>query len=101
MLKRPIKIIAQVVSVITITLGLHGVWVYCSGLELLFGADGGKLFLEIDLPMRISELVSWMSGKGFQSWIIPAIFIVIGFLMWKWQSGIYVKKLKVAKWLWE
>jgi hypothetical protein len=57
--------------------GAHGILVYASKLEALF-KDPQKLFLEIEVPEAFRGAVEWMTVKGLQSWIIPAVFIVIG-----------------------
>jgi hypothetical protein len=62
-------------------LGTHGIMVYSSKLEALF-KDPQKLFLEIEVPEAFRGTIEWMSLKGIQSWIIPAVFIAIGIVFW-------------------
>jgi len=90
MLRLPVKIILLIAAIISIILGAHGVWVYFSRLELIFGANGSKLFLAIEMPEIFKGLVEWMSMKGFQSWVLPALFIILGIVLWLLQTKIYV-----------
>lgn len=88
MLKLPTKLILTCASVFSILLGAHGIWVYFSRLELLLGGEASKLFLAIEVPVRLRTAIEWMSFKGLQSWFIPVVFIVIGLVIWHWQSKI-------------
>lgn len=90
MLRLPIKVILICASIFAIVLGAHGVWVYFSRLELLFGGESSKLFLMLGVPIRLQAVIEWMSWKGVQSWFIPAVFIFIGLVIWYWQSNIDV-----------
>jgi len=90
MLRLPIKVILICASIFAIVLGAHGVYVYFSRLELLFGGEASKLFLALEVPVRLQAPIEWMSFKGLQSWFIPAVFIFIGLVIWYWQSNIYV-----------
>jgi hypothetical protein len=75
-------------AIALIVLGAHGVYVYTSRIEVFFGAQTTKLFLTMTVPMPVQKTVTWMSGKGFESWIIPAVFIVGGILLWKFEAEI-------------
>ena len=97
MLRLPTKLILICASVFTIVLGAHGIWVYFSRLELLFGGEASKLFLALEVPVKLRTVIEWMSLKGLQSWFIPAAFIVIGLVIWHWQSKIDVGN--VSRWL--
>jgi hypothetical protein len=72
-------------------LGTHGVVVYSSKLEALF-KDPEKLFLEIEVPDVLRGTIEWMTLKGIQSWIIPAVFIVIGIVFWVFAGKISTVK---------
>jgi hypothetical protein len=99
-LRLPTKLILICASIFAIVLGAHGVWVYFSRLELLFGGEASKLFLELEVPIRLQAPIEWMSLKGLQSWFIPAVFIVIGLVIWYWQSRIDVGDIvNVPRWL--
>jgi len=63
--------------------------VYVSRLEVLFGADAEKLFFALEVDF-LREAVVWMSGKGFQSWVIPAGVIVGGCVLWWLSSQIHI-----------
>ena len=97
MLRLPVKLILICASLFSIILGAHGVYVYFSRLELLFGGETSKLFLALEVPVRLQAPIEWMSWKGFQSWFIPAVFIFIGLVIWYWQSKINVGN--VSRWL--
>ena len=71
-----------------IILGAHAIYVYASRIEVIFGAQTEKLFLSMTVPTQLQKAVNWMSGKGFESWLIPTVFIVIGILIWKFESEI-------------
>jgi hypothetical protein len=90
MLRLPIKVILICASIFAIVLGAHGIYVYFSRLELLFGGEASKLFLMLEVPVGLQAVIEWMSLKGLQSWFIPAVFIFIGLVIWYWQSNIDV-----------
>ena len=92
-----IKVILICASIFAIVLGAHGVYVYFSRLELLLGGEASKLFLALEVPVRLQAPIEWMSLKGLQSWFIPAVFIFIGLIIWYWQSNIDVGN--VSGWL--
>jgi len=100
MLRLPIKLALVAASITSMILGGHGVWVYFSRLELLFGGEANKLFLSLPVPIRIQPLIEWMSLKGLQSWFIPIGFIVLGLILWGWQSNIRASGLRLPRWLW-
>lgn len=76
-----------------IILGIHGLWVYFSRIEVLFGSDTAKLFLAIQVPMRLQDIILWMSIKGLQSWFFPAIFIIAGIILWRWLIPTFQRKI--------
>ena len=90
MLRLPVKIILLIASIVSIVLGAHGIWVYFSRLELIFGGQASKLFLALEVPLKLRPMIEWMSMKGFQSWFVPAVFIVLGLIVWGWQASIDV-----------
>jgi hypothetical protein len=73
------------------TFGAHGIVVYASKLEVFF-KDPQKLFLEIEVPEAFRGTIEWMTLKGLQSWIIPALFIGIGVVFWAAASKISTVK---------
>ena len=100
MLRLPVKLTLICASLFSIILGAHGIWVYFSRLELLSGGEASKLFLALEVPVRLRTAIEWMSFKGFQSWFIPAVFIVIGLVIWYWQSRINLGDIvNVPRWL--
>jgi len=88
MLRLPVKIILICASIVAIVLGSHGLYVYFSRLELLFGGGADKLFLAFEVPIRLVPVVEWMSYKGLQSWFIPAVFVFIGLIVGSWGWSI-------------
>lgn len=96
-LRLPTKLLLLCASVFSIVLGAHGIWVYFSRLELLLGGEASKLFLALEVPVKLQTAIEWMSFKGLQSWFIPAVFIVLGLVLWHWQGRIYAGN--VSGWL--
>ena len=82
------RVALAVTGFVVMVLGVHGLIVYFSRLEVLFGSDPRKSFLAIDMPSGLQSWVEWMSIKGLQSWGIPVVFIVIAVLLWYAQSKI-------------
>jgi hypothetical protein len=82
------RIVVYLVAIGLVILGAHGVYTYTSRLEIMFGAQQKELFLTMKVPLKFQGMVGWMSIKGFESWIIPAIFIVGGILLWKFETEI-------------
>jgi len=91
------KLFLVCASVFLIILGSHGIWAYFNRLELLIGGGASKLFLVLQVPAWLQSPIQWMSLKGPQSWFIPAVFVVIGILLWYWQMKISAGNL--SKWL--
>jgi len=81
MLRTPISLLIGLGGLWMCLLGAHGLYVYLSRLELLFGADTGKLFLTWGMPGRLGVTVMWMSSKAIQSWFIPVVFLIVGWVM--------------------
>ena len=78
-----------------ILLGVHGLIVYFSPLEVFF-KDPSSLFLEIDVPSKFQSMIEWMSTKGLQSWGIPVLFICIGLCCWFLQTKLHSSKTTKA-----
>jgi len=68
-------------------LGAHGVYVYFNRLETVLGGGSGKLFLLIDVPMRLRDLVVWASARGLQSWFIPVLVFFAGLWISNYSKG--------------
>ena len=60
--------------------------VYFSRLELIFGGEATKLFLSVDMPIRLQSAVQWMSVKGVQSWFIPAAVLAGGIVLLNYSN---------------
>ena len=67
MLRIPVSLFLGFIGALGIVLGIHGLYVYFSRLELLFGGEATKLFLAWSVPIRLQAAVEWMSFKGLQS----------------------------------
>jgi len=91
-LARLVLILAGAASAV---FGAHGVVVYSSKMEIFF-KDPQALFLEIEVPEAFREAIEWMSLKGLQSWIIPAVFIAIGIAFWVMAGKISPPKKTAA-----
>jgi hypothetical protein len=78
----PVKLCFSIIlgcfGLIGILMGAHGIYVYFNRLSLLFSGEGQKLFLAMDVPIRLRPLVEWSSERGLQSWIIPALIFIAG-----------------------
>ena len=81
------SLILGLAGLVGMALGAHGVYVYFSRMELLFGGEGAKLFLMLEVPIRFRDLVLFFSGKGLQSWFIPVAVFVGGLLLFNYSRG--------------
>jgi len=90
--KRPIRLFISLFlgffGALGTVLSAHGIYVYFNRMETLLGGEGSKLFLIIDIPIRLQEFVEWASLRGLQSWIIPALLFVGGIWLWNY-SGVW------------
>ena len=86
MLRIPISLFLGFIGVLAILLGAHGLYVYFSRLELIFGGEATKLFLSVDMPVRLQSAVQWMSVKGVQSWFIPAAVLAGGIVLLNYSN---------------
>lgn len=81
MLRTPVSIFLGFVGLLGIILGIHGLYVYFSRLELFFGGEASKLLLMWEVPIRLRPLIEWASVKGLQSWFLPAVVLVGGIII--------------------
>ncbi len=84
--KGMLRIVLGIFGLWLVVLGIHGVYIHFSIWEMLWsGADtADKLFLSISMPSPLNSWVLWMTGKGFQSWLIPAGVAVGGLMIMSW-----------------
>lgn len=78
-------------------LGSHGIYTYFSRVELLFSGNidmAYKLYFSIDVPIRLSGMVYWMSNKAIESWVIPACIMIGGYILFQY-SGITTLFIKI------
>jgi len=73
-----VSLVLGTIGLIGMALGIHGVYVYFNRIDLIFGGEGAKLFLLIDVPIRLQSLVIWASVRGIQSWVIPTLIFIGG-----------------------
>ena len=90
-------------GIVGAVLGAHGLYVYCyfkladSRGTLITDAatthnslsaqeDLSRLFLAWDVPNPFQWVVLWTTTKGFESWFVPAILIVVGILLLRVQK---------------
>jgi|GEM_PF-3640846 len=76
--KAGLSLVLGVIGLLGMALGVHGVYVYFNRLDLILGGEGAKLFLAIDVPVRLRDLVMWASARGLQSWFIPTLIFLAG-----------------------
>ena len=86
MLRIPVSLFLGFIGLLGIVLGAHGLYVYFSRLELMFGGEASKLFLSLDVPIRLHSMVEWMSVKGLQSWFIPAVILAGGIIVFNYSN---------------
>jgi len=86
MLRIPVSLVLGFIGALGIVLGAHGIYVYFSRLELMLGGEASKLFLSVNIPIRLREAVEWMSMKGVESWFIPAAILVGGIVLWNYSN---------------
>lgn len=116
MLRLPVKIILVVVGALAIVLGLHSVWVFVNTPSLvslfagIFGGSGmditeksllalqgspyasyARLFMVIDLPLKIQYPVVMASVLGIKSWLGGVFLIGFGIGMLYLNQQIYYR----------
>jgi hypothetical protein len=88
-LKAVMSLVLGVIGLIGMILGAHGVYVYFNRLDLVFelfsGGEGAKLFLALDVPERMKDMVIWASARGMQSWIIPVLIFIAGLVVFNYS----------------
>lgn len=80
-----LSLVLGVIGLLGMALGVHGVYVYFNRLDLFLGGEGAKLFLAIDMPIRLRDLVMWASARGVQSWIIPTLIFLAGLAIFNYS----------------
>jgi uncharacterized membrane protein YsdA (DUF1294 family) len=89
-------LLGLIISIPLLLLGAHGLYGYFQRLDFLgaiFSGSTGRLFFAIPVPPPFSDLVTWMTLRGFQSFIIPAIFLLVGVAIFNWsiKQGISIE----------
>lgn len=90
-------------GVVCLALGAHGLYVYChfklagfrgtpiTDADMAFSSLStrehlSRLFLAWDVPNQFRDLVLWVAVRGFESWFVPAVLIVVGILLLRVQK---------------
>lgn len=73
-----LSLVLGVMGFLGMVLGVHGIYVYFNRLDLILGGEGARLFLVIDVPVRLRESIVWASARGLQSWFIPTLIFLAG-----------------------
>jgi len=90
-----IRLVLSLAGVVAMILGAHGLVVYFMGEEALF-KDPRDLFLAVQVPGAFQSPIEWMSFRGVDSWVIPAIFVALALVLWFVQGRIRVAKNQAA-----
>jgi hypothetical protein len=86
-----------------VVLGAHGLYIYCYFKVASFlgtrTADAAmassslstqeylsRLFLAWDVPDQFRDWVLWVTVKGLESWVVPAVIIVAGIFLLRVQK---------------
>jgi hypothetical protein len=97
------KITLICAGIVCLVLGAHGLYVYCysklAGFQGTFTTDAAmtssslstqeywsRLFLAWDVPSQFRDLVLWVTVRGVESWVVPAVLIVVGILLLRVQK---------------
>ena len=90
-----IRLVLSLAGVIAMILGAHGLVVYFMGEEAFYRYPE-DLFLTVQVPSAFQSPIEWMSFRGADSWIIPAIFVAIALVLWFIQGRIRLAKKQPA-----
>jgi len=80
-----LSLVLGAIGILGMALGGHGVYVYFNRLDLILGGEGAKLFLIIDAPIRLREVIMWASARGLQSWFIPTLIFLAGLWLFNYS----------------
>jgi len=92
-LARVFKWAIQLLSISLVLLGVHGFWVYFSGMETASEETIAKLFLTFQVPAQLQSVIEWMSALGLQHWFFPTTIIVTGIFLWWWLVPIIQRRI--------
>jgi hypothetical protein len=90
-----VRLVLSLAGVVAAILGAHGLVVYFMG-EEAFSKDPQDLFLAVQVPEAFKSTIQWMSYRGADSWIIPAVFVAIALVLWFIQGRIRMAKKQAA-----
>jgi hypothetical protein len=119
MLRLPVKILLIVAGLVAIFLGLHSIWVFMNvpsfgrmfanafagsttiitekGLMALQGTPYVKLFMFIELPLKMQYPVVMASALGAKSWFGGAFLIGVGIGLLYLNNQIYYKGSNILR----
>jgi len=89
-----IRLVLSLAGVVAAILGAHGLVVSIMG-EEAFSKNPQDLFLAVQVPEVFRSPIEWMSYRGADSWIVPAVFIAIALALWFVQGRIRMGKKQV------
>ena len=90
-----IRLVLSLAGVVAAILGAHGLVVSIMG-EEAFSKNPQDLFLAVQVPEVFRSPIEWMSYRGADSWIVPAVFIAIALALWFVQGRIRIGKKQAA-----
>ena len=80
-----LSLVLGAIGILGMALGGHGVYIYFNRLDLILGGEGAKLFLIIDAPIRLREVIMWASARSLQSWFIPTLIFLAGLWLFNYS----------------
>ena len=87
-----VRLVLSLAGVVAMILGVHGLIVYFTPISSLMNKYPEDLFLAVQVPSAFQSPIEWMSYRGLDSWIIPAIFIAVALVLWFIQGRIKMAK---------
>jgi hypothetical protein len=90
-----VRLVLSLAGVVAAVLGAHGLVVSIMGAEA-FAKDPQELFLVVQVPEAFRSTIQWMSYRGADSWVIPAVFIAVALALWFISARIHAPKKQAA-----
>ena len=86
MLRLAFSLCLGMMGALAVILGAHGLYVYFNLVPVVFGGRGERLFLFLEVPIEVRDIIILATSWGIQSWIFPALILVGGIFLWKWSN---------------
>jgi hypothetical protein len=97
------KITLICAGVVGLVLGAHGLYTCCyfrlgdflgtlatdvgmTSFSLSTEEYLSRLFLAWDVPNQLRDMVLWVTIRGVESWVVPAVMVVAGFVLLRVQK---------------